>query len=64
MEPWIEAKDSMPDENQDVEVLGSDGKIRQAYGCSMGRLNGFMVNATEDFISGAMHYDITHWRAT
>lgn len=59
---WIDVKESMPDDDQEVEVFASDGRIRKAYGIHIGKQKGFRVNATKDFYEGHMHYEITHWR--
>lgn len=59
---WIDKNEAMPAEGQEVEVLGDDGIVRHAEGCHIGDQEGFLVNATADFVNGDMHYEVTHWR--
>lgn len=59
---WIDKMVDMPEDGQSVEVLGDDGKIREAYGAHICGVKGFMVNATAGFVEGNKHYEITHWR--
>lgn len=62
MSVWIPKGEGVLADEEPVELLCSDGKIRSGYACTAGEISGFMVDALDDFINGTHRYEITHYR--